>query len=166
MPSRGCDTSLVACCGHARPGRSRNRVRAFSTCSDVVPPNPRHDPSAGARGSGRRWRSGPSRRPAPGPEEKRGLVLAESSARYLPKYARQSRRDCRDESRGVSSAVTTSSARFRWSTGSEGGSFQDRRARMFSWMRVFDRVSSSVRRWRSRTWSSNVSNCSSSIVGP
>ena len=33
-------------------------------------------------------------------------------ASYLPKYARLSRRDCEDESRGVSSACTTSSASF------------------------------------------------------
>jgi hypothetical protein len=97
MPSRGCDTSLLACRGHAQPDGSQNRVSAFSTCSDVVPRNPRHDPSAGARGSGRRWRSGPFRRPAPGPEERRArrelcALLSEVRAPELSRlYEREPR---------------------------------------------------------------------------
>ena len=57
-------------------------------------------------------------------------LTPETRALYFPKYVRQSCRDCADESRGVSSASTTSSASFLCSDGRLGGSFQLSRARM------------------------------------
>ena len=85
-------------------------------------------------------------------------------ASYLPKYVRQSLRDCEDESRGVSRTFTTSSASLRSSGRSEGGSLQSNRARTFSCTVHFTRASSSVRRCRSRTCSSSVWNASSSTA--
>jgi hypothetical protein len=67
------------------------------------------------------------------------------------------------ESRGVASTSTTSSATCLCSDGRLGGSFQLSRARMFSCTLAFERVTSSVRRFNSRTCSRSVWNTSSSI---
>jgi hypothetical protein len=110
--------------------------------------------------------AGPAWRPPSLPREDwvAGSALSSSPWRiYRPKYVRHSCRDCAGEGRRLPSASTTSSARSLCADGRLGGSFQLSRARMWSCILVFELVISSVRRFNSRTCSSNVWNTSSSI---